>query len=207
VPEDARGRQRMIAGAADMISRRGLNATSVRELAKHTDAPLGSTYHYFPGGKYDLATEAVRWADDLTVDVLSRELAAGPLAGLQAFLAMWRKVVVDSDFHAGCPVLAVSVEDLPNEQGAPRAAAATAFTRWTTLLADSLRDAGAKSDDAQRVATLIVAAVEGTVAMCRAQRSIAPLDDVTAQLRAVVAQVLPTSAAARRGGRSRRHTT
>ena len=104
-------------------------------------------------------------------------------------------------------MLAVSVEDLPNEQNAPRAAAATAFTRWTTLLADSLRDAGAKSDDAQRVATLIVAAVEGTVAMCRAQRSIAPLDDVTAQLRAVVAQVLPTSAAARRGGRSRRHTT
>jgi len=80
----------MVAGAADMISRRGLNATSVRELAKHTDAPLGSTYHYFPGGKYDLATAAVQWADDLTVKVLTKELAAGPEAGLQAFLSMWR---------------------------------------------------------------------------------------------------------------------
>src|SRR5690242_8782881 len=114
MPENSTdARERMVAGAADMIRRRGLNATSVRELAKHTKAPLGSTYHYFPGGKYDLAAEAVRWADDLTVRILTKELRAGPVAGLQAFLATWRNVVLDSDFHAGCPVLAVSVEDLP----------------------------------------------------------------------------------------------
>ncbi|AGC62623.1 transcriptional regulatory protein [Mycobacterium liflandii 128FXT] len=185
------GRQRMVAGAVEMISRRGLNATSVRELAKHTQAPLGSTYHYFPGGKYDLATEAVRWADDLTVGVLARELAAGPQAGLSAFLAMWRKIVIDSNFHAGCPVLAVSVEDLPEEHHAPRSAATTAFQRWTSMLADSLRDAGAAEQDAQQVATLIVASVEGTVAMCRAQQSIAPLDLVTAQLGRAIDAVLP----------------
>lgn len=202
--EGKRARQHMVAGAADMISRRGLNATSVRELAKHTAAPLGSTYHYFPGGKYDLATKAVRWADDLTVDVLASQLAAGPVAGLQAFLHMWRKVVLDSDFHAGCPVLAVSVEDLPEEHSAPRDAAAAAFVRWTTLLADSLRESGASTADAQRVATLIVAAVEGAVAMCRAQHSITPLDDVTKQLTQIVAQVLPKSASAGRSARSRR---
>ena len=185
------GRQRMVAGAADMISRRGLNATSVRELAKHANAPLGSTYHYFPGGKYDLATEAVRWADDLTVRVLTKELQAGPRAGLSAFLAMWRQVVLDSDFHAGCPVLAVSVEDLSDEHREPRDAAAAAFHRWTTLLADSLRTAGAASEAADQVATLIVSAVEGTVAICRAQRSITPLDLVAAQLNRVIDQTLP----------------
>jgi AcrR family transcriptional regulator len=183
-------RQRMVAGAADMIRRRGLNATSVRELAKHTRAPLGSTYHYFPGGKSDLAAEAVRWADDLTVRVLTRELRAGPIAGLRAFLEMWRNVVLDSDFHAGCPVLAVSVEDLPDGQAAPREAAATAFRNWTELLAESLREHGAAAADADRVATLIVAAVEGTVAMCRAQRSIEPLDRVAAELTRLVGDVL-----------------
>src|SRR5437016_4030205 len=140
-------RQRMVVGAADMISRRGLNATSVRELAKHTSAPLGSTYHYFPGGKYDLAAEAVRWADNLTVRILTRELRAGPLAGLRQFLRMWRSVVLDSDFHAGCPVLAVSVEDLPDGQTAPRDAAAAAFGHWTALLAESMRDHGVNAPD------------------------------------------------------------
>ncbi|MGE2813718.1 TetR/AcrR family transcriptional regulator [Mycobacterium heidelbergense] len=184
-------RERMVVGAADMISRRGLNATSVRELAKHTSAPLGSTYHYFPGGKYDLAAEAVRWADDLTVRILTKELRAGPVAGLQEFLKMWRNVVLNSDFHAGCPVLAVSVEDLPDGHPAPRDAAAAAFGRWTALLAESMREHGVNAPDAERIATLIVAAVEGTVAMCRAQRSIEPLDQVAAELTQIVERVLP----------------
>ncbi len=59
-------RERIVAGAADMISRRGLSATSIREMAKHAKAPLGSTYHYFPEGKQQLprkpsATRATRW--------------------------------------------------------------------------------------------------------------------------------------------------
>lgn len=188
--DTANSRARMVAGAADMISRRGLNATSVRELAKHTQAPLGSTYHYFPGGKYDLATEAVRWTDDITTRILAEELNAGPLAGLKAFLALWRKVVLDSGFHAGCPVLAVSVEDLPDEQSAPREAAGAAFGNWTELLAQSMHQNGAGALDARRVAVLIVAAVEGTVAMCRAQRTIEPLDQVTAELVRIVGEIL-----------------
>ena len=70
----AESRRRLVAGAADMMRRRGLNATSVRELAKHAQAPLGSTYHYFPGGKYQLAAEAVQWADDLTARALIKEV-------------------------------------------------------------------------------------------------------------------------------------
>jgi AcrR family transcriptional regulator len=186
-------RHRMVAGAADMLRRRGLNATSVRELAKHAQAPLGSTYHYFPGGKHELAAEAVRWADDITSRALVAELRAGPVAGLQAFLRIWRNIVVDSDFHAGCPVLAVAVEDLEQEE-APRNAAASAFRNWTAILAQSLRDHGATDSDANRIATLVVAAVEGTVAMCRAERSIEPLDRVAVELTRLVSAAV--------GGRS-----
>lgn len=187
----AESRQRLVAGAADMMRRRGLNATSVRELAKHAQAPLGSTYHYFPGGKYQLAAEAVQWADDLTARALTKELRAGPLTGLRAFLTMWRKILTDSDFGAGCPVLAASVEDLPEDGTAPRDAAATAFGNWTSILAHSLHDNGVSDVDAHRTAVVIVAAVEGSVAMCRAQRSTEPLDHVAGQLDSLVAALLP----------------
>lgn len=113
VKSSAPSRERIVAGAADMISRRGLNATSIRELAKHAKAPLGSTYHYFPEGKGQLATEAVQYAGEVVARILRKELDAGPLAGLQAFLALWRGIVVESGFRAGCPVLAVSVEEPP----------------------------------------------------------------------------------------------
>jgi AcrR family transcriptional regulator len=180
-------RERIVAGAADMISRRGLNATSIRELAKHARAPLGSTYHYFPDGKQQLATEAVRYTGEWVARSLRKELRAGPVAGLGAFLALWRGIVVESDFRAGCPVLAVSIEEPPAEE-VPDAllAAAEVFETWETLLAGSLREHGAAPDLADRVATLTVAAVEGTVAMCRAKRSIEPLDQVAEQLRSLI---------------------
>jgi AcrR family transcriptional regulator len=162
----------------------------VRELAKYSRAPLGSTYHYFPGGKYELAAEAVRWADDLTAAALSKELRAGSLVGLRAFVAMWRMILVDSDFSAGCPVLAASVEDLADNDAAPREAAASAFRNWTAILTASLRDCGATDLDAEQTATLIVAALEGAVAMCRAERSSAPLDRVVAKLEQLVGDVI-----------------
>lgn len=180
-------RERIVAGAADMISRRGLNATSIRETAKHARAPLGSTYHYFPEGKQQLATEAVRYTGEWVARRLRKELEAGPVAGLRAFLALWRKIVVDSDFRAGCPVLAVSIEEPPTDEVPPAVvAAADVFTAWEGLLSAALREHGAEREQAAQLATLVVAAVEGTVAMCRAKRSIEPLDRTAEQLQALI---------------------
>ncbi|MER5382283.1 TetR/AcrR family transcriptional regulator [Streptomyces sp. NPDC002688] len=184
-------RERIVAGAADMISRRGLSATSIREMAKHAKAPLGSTYHYFPEGKQQLATEAVRYTGEWVARSLRKELAAGPAAGLRAFLALWRKIVVDTDFHAGCPVLAVAIEEPPADEVPPAlAAAAEVFDQWEGLLADSLREHGADVEQAAQVATLIVAAVEGTVALCRAKHSTEPLDRTAAQLQTLIAATI-----------------
>ncbi|WP_374214644.1 TetR/AcrR family transcriptional regulator [Streptomyces sp. SKN60] len=185
---NAPSRERIVAGAADMISRRGLSATSIREMAKHAKAPLGSTYHFFPEGKQQLAGEAVRHTGEWVARSLRKELEAGPAAGLRAFLDLWRKIVVDSDFHAGCPVLAVAIEEPPADEVPPAlAAAAEVFEQWETLLAASLRDHGAGGERAAQLATLVVAAVEGTVAMCRAKRSTQPLDHTAAQLQVLIA--------------------
>ncbi|MFF7656664.1 TetR/AcrR family transcriptional regulator [Streptomyces sp. NPDC007983] len=182
----APSRERIVAGAADMISRRGLNATSIRELAKHAKAPLGSTYHYFPEGKGQLATEAVQYAGAAVSRILRDSLDAGPAAGLRAFLDVWRGIVVESDFRAGCPVLAVSVEEPLDGIPPALTAAAEAFEDWERLLTQSLRAHGADTEQAPGLAALVVAAVEGAIAMCRAQRSTRALDQVAQQLEAVI---------------------
>jgi AcrR family transcriptional regulator len=183
----------MVAGAADMIRRRGLRGTSVRELAEHSGAPLGSTYHYFPGGKEQLATEAVQFAGDAVSQLLREQLEAGPVAGMKAFLALWRRAITSSEFRAGCPVLAVTIEEPDDEAGAPLEAAARAFATWETLLADAMRQHGAAREDASRLATLMVASVEGAVAMCRARRSTQPLDQIAPQLETLVAAAIAPS--------------
>ena len=170
-----------------MISRRGLKATSIRDVAVHSRSPLGSTYHYFPGGKQQLVTEAVQFTGETIVRMLTSALQAGPVEGLRAFLALFRQVIVSSDFRAGCAVLAVSIEEGPAEEILPALDAASGvFRSWELLLADSLRNHGAHEEQAEQIATLIIAAVEGSVAMCRAKRSAQPLDNVAAQLEALI---------------------
>lgn len=175
--------QRVIDAAAQMLARVGLNATSIREVTKLADAPLGSTYHHFPGGKQELLAKATALAGDKVEALLLELLREGAVPGLERFLAMWRERLLRSQFRAGCPVLAAAVEE-PVEAVAsqPRAAAAEVFARWQGHLAQAFISDGHAPEQAAGLASLAIASVEGAVAMSRALQDIAPFDQVAAQL-------------------------
>lgn len=175
-------RRRMIGSAALLLREKGLTGTSFGEVIQHSGAPRGSIYHHFPGGKAQLVEEAVGLAGDHIGQVIERAAASGDPAGaLHQFTAAWRVTLEQSDFRAGCPVVAVAVEahdDDPQLAGA----AARAFAAWTDALAGLLRDRGVPAARARRLATTAVAAIEGAVVLCRARRDIRPLLDVSREV-------------------------
>ena len=186
-PRHSDAPQRVVSAAEDMLARVGLNATSIREVSKLAEAPLGSTYHHFPGGKQELLAKATRQAGDKVDALLERVLQAGASEGLAQFLAMWRERLLRAQFEVGCPVLAASVEEPVDAVARDvRDAAAEVFSRWEARLGASLQAAGHAPAQAATLATLIIASVEGAVAMCRATQSIEPFDRVAAQLRSLV---------------------
>ncbi|MCF7751488.1 TetR/AcrR family transcriptional regulator [Bacillus subtilis subsp. subtilis] len=181
--------QRVIAAAAEMLARVGLNATSIREVTKAADAPLGSTYHHFPGGKQELLARATTLAGDKVDALLAELLQDGAGQGLQQFLQRWRARLLRTGFAAGCPVLAAAVEEPVDAVASlARGAAASVFTQWEQRLGSALAAAGHAPAQSAAQATLIIASVEGAVAMCRAMQDIGPFDRVAAQLQALVAQ-------------------
>lgn len=176
-------RLRLVATAADMLRRRGMNATSIRELAKAANAPLGSTYHYFPDGKRQVITEAIQFAGDKISSMLETALKQGAKSGLQSFLHVWRDVIESTNFNAGCPVIAAAMEEATNDDiDAAREAAATVFNKWQKLISETLITEGIKRKQANALATMIIASTEGALAMCRATKDIKPFDQVTEQL-------------------------
>lgn len=190
-PRRTDARARVVAAAAEMMARHGLNSTSIREMARRAEAPLGSTYHHFPGGKQQVVAEAVRHAGERIDAAIAEHLRAGPAAGLRGFLAMWRERLERSAFHGGCPVLAAAVEEPldPESEGAA-AVAAEVFAQWERRLRDALADAGVADSCAAELATVIVAAVEGAVVLSRARRALGPFDRVAAQLERLVAEAV-----------------
>ena len=174
-------KQQMVKSAAVLFRERGYSGTGFRDVIEHSGAPRGSIYHHFPGGKAELATETVRYAGSYIGAQIERLAQDGdPAAVLRAFVGWWRKLLEGSDFRAGCPVVAVAVE--AHDDDAIVAATGEAFADWERAVASTLRRSGATPARARRVATLCIAAIEGAVVMCRAQRSTQPLLDVGREL-------------------------
>jgi AcrR family transcriptional regulator len=197
-------RAKMVAGAADLMSRRGVNATSMREVVRHTGTPRGSIGHHFPRGKQELIEDALVFAGKQVSGPLEHlTQSRGAVAGLRAFVALWRQTLERTKFQAGCPVLAVAVEQYVNDatekDGEPDEAAQQrlldlangVFADWQRIMFTALRREGVAPARARRLAALVIASTEGTVAMCRAARSAQPLDDVGQELELVLSNALP----------------
>lgn len=196
-------RAKMVAGAADLMSRRGVTATSMREVVRHTGTPRGSIGHHFPGGKQQLIEDALVFAGKQVsgpLEHLTRK--HGAVGGLRAFIALWRQTLERTQFQAGCPVLAVAVEQYVNDAtekgGEPDEAAQQhmldladgVFAEWQRIMFAALRHEGVAPARARRLAALVIASTEGTVVMCRAARSVQPLDDVRQELELVLSSAI-----------------
>jgi AcrR family transcriptional regulator len=176
-------RRRMVRSAALLFGERGFAGAGLRDVVAHSSAPRGSIYHHFPGGKAQLAQEAVGLASDAATGTL--ESTPDPVAALHACLDDWRRRLEASDFHAGSTIAAVATT--PADVSGTREAAAAAYARWTDTFANVLRENGVRRKKAARLATLASAAIEGAVVLCRARRDTTPLDDVGRELEVAIA--------------------
>jgi AcrR family transcriptional regulator len=196
-------RAKMVAGAADLMSRRGVNATSMREVVRHTGTPRGSIGHHFPRGKQQLIEDALVFAGKQVSGPLQHLTETrGAIVGLRTFIALWRQTLERTKFQAGCPVLAVAVEQYVNDatekDGEPDEVAQQhlldlangVFADWQRIMFTALRREGVAPARARRLAALVIASTEGTVAMCRAARSAQPLDDVRQELELVLSSAI-----------------
>lgn len=175
----------MVASAAVLIRERGAQATAIADVLEHSGAPRGSAYHYFPGGRTQLLCEAIDYTADFVAAGISKA-ASGPDL-LDGMLRFYRKNLIETDFRAGCPVLAVAVEaGAPGDPAPVLDRAAAAFDRWNDLIAQRFTADGMPAPRAKELAVFVTAALEGGIVLARAARDIAPLDVVHRQLRGLL---------------------
>jgi len=168
-------RTKMVKGAAGLLATKGVEGTSFAEVLAATDAPRGSIYHHFPGGKAELVHAALDLVSTRALAVMESRRGSSAAEIVKQFLDLWRQLLDESELSAGCAVVAVTVagsdDDLLEHAGA-------IFREWTAHLAGLLVAGGLAETSAQPLAVMIIAATEGVVALCRAERSREPFDVV-----------------------------
>src|SRR5580698_7068566 len=98
-------RERMVLSAAQLIRRKGVSGTGMREIVTEADAPRGSLQHYFPGGKEELVSDALLWAGNVTAQKVRRCLreleSRTPGALLASIVDGWRRDLTSEKFSVG----------------------------------------------------------------------------------------------------------
>ena len=122
-----------------------------------------------------VAISRARRAEDSPADVILR---------LAEALERW---LVASDYLEGCPVSTVTLEVAPTHP-AITAACREAYERWVGLVVDTLLIAGHTEEQAEALATTVVAGVEGALLLCRAAQDPGPLRTTALQLARLVSR-------------------
>ncbi len=181
-------RDRMVVSAALLIRERGAQATAISDVLKHSGAPRGSAYHYFPGGRMQLLEEATDYAGTFIADKIAAAESSAQL--LDDLIEMYRMQLIRSDYRAGCPIVAVTVE--AGDPASPERTtkvierAAAAFARWTDLIGRRLIAENVSPERAEELAMLVMTSIEGAIIVARASRDVKPLDLVARQLHALL---------------------
>jgi len=172
-------RTSMISSAAALIGARGLSGTSFSDVLADSGAPRGSIYHHFPGGKKQLAGEVIAWTSEQILGYLRAGPADTPAGVLEWFIDLWRQSVLASDGCGGCPVAGVAMDADDDDL---TVGARAAFASWAALLTEQLQATGVPAGQAAPIAAIALAAMEGALVMCRAERGSQPLETVAGEL-------------------------
>ncbi|WP_082570401.1 TetR/AcrR family transcriptional regulator [Mycobacterium sp. Root135] len=174
-------RDRMLSAASDVLREKGAAGVTIDEVLVRSDAPRGSVYHHFPGGRSQLLTEALQHAGNAITELIDEAATRGSAPLIRQFVAFWEHTLAESDFAAGCPVVAAAIGSADAEP-ALTPIAGEIFDRWRAALSRAFTADGFGDTDAASLAVISIAALEGAVVLCRASRTAEPLREVARQV-------------------------
>ena len=175
-------RSAVIAQLSEVFRNYGYEGASLAHITAGTGLGKGSLYHFFPGGKEDMATAVLAEIDAWFVAHVFDPLRLQDAA--QGVATMFDEV--RRYFHGGARVCLVGVFALGNERDYFSNAINGYFAAWATSLQNALQRLGHDDQSAEVLAEETLIAIQGALVIARAWNDpaafIRTLDRVAARL-------------------------
>jgi AcrR family transcriptional regulator len=165
-------RERLLGAAMALFARQGFAATGVKQILGEADASFSSLYHHFPGGKDELAAEAIETAGLFFQRQVEQvwDAASDLMTAMDAVFRGAADALVASDYADACPIGTIAMEVASTNEPL-RVAAARVYGAWAASAQERLESGGLSVEEAARHALTIVTLLEGAFVVCRATRS------------------------------------
>lgn len=160
---------------AELLRAQGYGATGINQLARAAEAPTGSIYHHFKGGKRAVATAALQQTGAAYVRLLPMLLDEhDDLAeGIEAAFRAAGEDMRETGWANMCPVGTVTGEVADTEPEL-RQVAAEVFETWVEEGSRYFQRRGLAAVEARELTFAVLTALEGAFLMARGLRSVEP---------------------------------
>ncbi|HQR75079.1 MAG TPA: TetR/AcrR family transcriptional regulator [Burkholderiaceae bacterium] len=174
--QESGSRQRMIEATIELMRSSGLSGAGINEIVRASGAPKGSVYHFFPGGKQQIAAEALTAYSQRVMAFIDAALASQsrPSLKVRALFDAFARRVEGGQFRKSCAAGTVCL-DLDADLDALRGVVAGAFEAWTEVIARHFAHGDGRA--ARSFAGLLLTAFEGAYIRARAERSSRPFKE------------------------------
>src|SRR5436309_898577 len=162
-------KERILDTTAELFRRHGYTGTGLKQIVAEANAPFGSIYHHFPGGKEQLGGEVIRRSGRMYFELfeLIMDNADDYVGGVGDFFAGAALTLEATDYADACPIATVALEVASTNEPL-REATAEVFSSWVDGAAARGVAAGVEPERAREAAIFIIAALEGAFVLCRA---------------------------------------
>ncbi|MCL2395990.1 MAG: TetR/AcrR family transcriptional regulator [Acidimicrobiaceae bacterium] len=191
----------MVQAARQLIRERGYHATAFSDVLELSQAPRGSVYFHFPGGKTQLAIEAAEAHAHEQVTIIDQiaDQAESAAQLVELYVNLSREGMVDSNYGRGCAVAPLVTEGAAQESADVGETTRRAFSEMIDRLAFHFVAIGIDRAPARELAHAVIASVQGAMVTSRALHSSAPYDAVRTVLVGQAVSVSPKTSG-RKGG-------
>ncbi|WP_456298882.1 TetR/AcrR family transcriptional regulator [Amycolatopsis mongoliensis] len=164
-------KERIMAAGAELFRRNGYSGTGLKQIVTEANAPFGSLYHFFPGGKEQLGQEVIRTSGLAYIQLFDLFIAPAPdlVSGIEAFFAAGIATLEATDYVEGCPIATVALEVASTNEPL-REATADVFTAWIEAGTEKFAKFGLSREAARTLTISVVNSLEGAFVLCRALR-------------------------------------
>ena len=187
-------KDRILDTTTDLFRRYGYNGTGLKQIVANANAPFGSIYHFFPGGKEQLGDETIRRAGEMYGELVAAvfDAAPDPVTGTSDVFTGAAEVLHETDYLDPCPVATVALE-VASANDRLRQATADVFESWIDGATERYAAAGIAEARAREIGIALIGALEGAFVLGRALRSTEPLEIAGRAVTALVREELSTS--------------
>ena len=170
-------RERIIEASSELFRRQGYAGTGIKRIADSASAQFGSVYHFFPGGKEELAEAVIRSSGAFYLRLYQSIALASPdvITGIENFFVGAAETLRATDYADACPIAMVALE-VASTNDQLRQATADVFESWLVGISAGFTAAGIPADRARELAIEAVCAIEGAFILSRATRSTVPVE-------------------------------